>query len=83
MIGHGQPLPSKCFAKFESVRCRWAGNLKLLASDRGLDNRGAFASGLQANGTVLRQAALEVPEHIGRAERHGGILKGVFKNTTW
>ena len=79
MIGHGQLLSSKCFAKFESVWCRWAGYPKLLASDRGLHNRGAFALGLQANGTILRQAALEVPEHIGRAERHGGVLKGVFK----
>jgi hypothetical protein len=34
---------------------------------------------LQANGVVVRQAALESPEHIGRAERHGGILKGVLK----
>ena len=35
--------------------------------------------GLLANGVAIRQAALEVPEHIGRAERHQGILKGVLK----
>ena len=28
---------------------------------------------------MIRQAALEVPEHIGPAERHQGILKGLLK----
>ena len=65
--------------KFDSMWTRWAGWPRILTSDRGLHNRGAFARGLLANGVVIRQAALEVPEHIGRAERHQGILKGVLK----
>ncbi len=46
-----------------------------MVADRGLHNRGEFAKGLKANGVVIRQAALESPEMIGRGERHGGILK--------
>ena len=65
MIGHGTPLSSKCLAKFESSWVRWAGYPKLLSSDRGLHNRGAFAKGLAANGTIMRRAALEAPEQIG------------------
>ena len=58
MVGHGTPLSSKCLAKFESSWVRWAGYPKILSSDRGLHNRGAFAKGLAANGTIMRQAAL-------------------------
>ena len=79
MIGHGVPLSGKCYRKFDSMWARWAGWPKVLTSDRGLHNRGEFARGLRAQGTYIRQAALEVPEHIGRAERHGGILKGTIK----
>ena len=32
-----------------------------------------------SNGVLVRQAALEAPEQIGRAERHGGIFKQVMK----
>ena len=39
------------------------------------------AKGLKYNGVYLRQAALEAPEHIGRAERQQGILKAVLKKT--
>ena len=51
-----------------------------MIADRGLHNRGEFAIGLKANGVVIRQAALEAPEMIGRGERHGGILKANMKS---
>ena len=31
------------------------------------------------NGTFQRNAGLEAPEHLGRGERHGGLLKKVAK----
>ena len=35
--------------------------------------------GLKYSGVYLRQAALEAPEHIGRAETQQGILNAVLK----
>ena len=34
---------------------------------------------LVANGVLARHAALDAPEHAGRAERHGRIAKDVMK----
>ena len=44
-----------------------------------MHNRGAFARGLSKNGVYLQQAGLETPEHIGRCERHGGIIRRSFR----
>jgi len=77
--GAGTPKSAKYFKKFESHWVRWAGFPLVVSTDRGLHNRGTFSRGLCANGAYLRQAALEAPEHIGRGERHGGIMKSVMK----
>ena len=77
--GHGTPKSAKCYRKFQTYWVSWAGYPQIVTTDRGLHNRGAFARGLTANGTYLRQAALEAPEQIGRGERHGGIFKGLMK----
>ena len=77
--GVGTPKSIKCLEKFESHWTRWAGYPQYLVCDRGVHNRGEFAKGLKANGTFIRQAALEAPEQIGRGERHGGIIKGLMK----
>ena len=79
MEGTGVPNSGKCFEKFESRWASWAGFPHIFTTDRGLHNRGKFAKGLKYNGVYLRQAALEAPEHIGRAERQQGILKAVLK----
>ena len=79
MEGTGVPNSGKCFEKFESRWASWAGFPQIFTTDRGLHNRGKFAKGLKYNGVYLRQAALEAPEHIGRAERQQGILKAVLK----
>ena len=34
---------------------------------------------LVTNGVLVRHAALDAPEHAGRAERHGRIFKDVMK----
>jgi len=80
-VGKGNPLSIKCYKKFQSHWTRWAGFPQFLVCDRGLHNRGEFARGLKANGTHIRQAALEAPEQIGRGERHGGIMKNLMKTT--
>ena len=58
---------------------QWAGWPESVSTDRGLHNRGSFAAGLSQHGVVLRQAGLESPEHIGRCERHGGIIKRAYR----
>ena len=78
-VGKGQPISIKCFEKFQACWTHWAGFPSYLIADRGLHNRGEFAIGLKANGVLLRQAALESPEMIGRGERHGGIFKANMK----
>ena len=50
-----------------------------VTTDRGLRNRGAFAKGLRDRGVQIRTAGLESPEHIGRGERHGGIIKRTWR----
>lgn len=77
--GSGTPTSERCWSKFTSRWGSWAGFPQGLSADRGLHNRGAFARGLSANGTYLRQAALEAPDHIGRGERHGCIFKELLK----
>ena len=73
------PPSHKCWMKFETRWASWAGFCRELITDRGAHNKGSFSRGLVANGVVLRQGALETPEHIGRGERHGGILKQLMK----
>ena len=55
-----------CFRKFQSRWTSWAGWPRVVAPDRGLHNRGAFAKGLAGNGVYFRQAPLENLEAIGR-----------------
>ena len=75
----GQPSSSKCLEKFSQYWTSWAGFPKVVTTDRGLHNRGAFAKGLRDRGVQIRTAGLESPEHIGRGERHGGIIKRTWR----
>ena len=70
---------AKCLQKFMKYWASPFGWPKVISHDRGLHNRGAFAYGLAAHGVLIRPAGLESPEHIGRCERHGGILKRAFR----
>ncbi|CAE7692632.1 RE1 [Symbiodinium sp. CCMP2592] len=78
-VGGGQPSSAKCLQKFMQHWVSPIGWPKVVSHDRGLYNRGAFAHGLSSHGVQIRQAGLESPEHIGKCERHGGIIKRAFK----
>ena len=78
-VGGGQPSSAKCLQKFMQHWVSPFGWPKVVSHDRGLHNRGAFAHGLSSHGVQIRQAGLESPEHIGKCERHGGIIKRAFK----
>ena len=78
-VGGGQPSSAKCLQKFMQHWVSPFGWPKIVSHDRGLHNRGAFAHGLSSHGVQIRQAGLESPEHIGKCERHGGIIKRAFK----
>ena len=56
--------------------CGWP---KVVSHDRELHNRGAFAHGLSSPGVQIQKARLQSPEHIGKCERHGGIMKRACK----
>ena len=43
------------------------------------DCRGTFGRTLSSKGVRVRNAALESPEHIGRTERRGDLLKRIIK----
>ena len=78
-VGGGQPSSAKCLQKLMQHWVSPFGWPKVVSHDRGLHNRGAFAHGLSSHGVQIRQAGLESPEHIGKCERHGGIIKRAFK----
>ena len=48
---------------------------ELVRCDRRKHNRGIFSLTLAKNGVMIRLARLETPEHIGRVERRGDMLK--------
>ena len=53
-----------------------------VATDRGLHNRGEFASGLASRGTIITNIGVEkVLRCFGRTERHGGFLKAMVIRT--
>ena len=76
-VADSQAQPSACRSSCSTGFPLLGG--KVVSPDRGLHNRGAFAHGLSSHGVQVRQAGLESPEHIGKCERHGGIIKRAFK----
>ena len=57
----------------------WAGWPRIVTTDRGTHNRGVFVRILGKNGVYVRNIGLESPEHLGRGERHGGIIRTNMK----
>ena len=79
--GHGSLSSRECLDSFVSLWVGWAGWPQTLSCDRGVHGRAVFfffARTLVQHGVLIRQAGVESPEQIGRAERHGGLVKAVL-----
>ena len=76
----GVPSSLRCA---EALRDGWFGIFgppKFLTVDRGVANRGQVAYLMSSQGVYLRYAGTAAAHHIGRAERHGGLLKEVISH---
>ena len=47
--------------------------------DRGLHNRGVLQQYMDEHNIQVYHVPLESPESLGRVERHGGLLKALFR----
>ena len=77
--GKGQASSAECLRALDERWFAWAGHPSELVSDRGLHNRGVLAKYMSANGIQVFHAPLQTPEAIGRVERHGGIIKAMYR----
>ena len=78
-VGGSQPSSKICLEEEKwSSRARQPYDV---VTDRGLHNRGEFASGLASQGTIIANIGVESPEMLGRTERHGGLLKAMAMRT--
>ena len=78
---HGTPSSQSCLGVFLDGWVRFMGYPKAITVDRGTHNRGAFSRHLTNKGVLIRSAALECPEQIGRVERRNAILKNILNKT--
>ena len=79
MVQQTFPVPKKRWDKFLSRWTPWDRFPQIATTDRELHNRGRFCTRVKSNGVHLRQAGTAAPEHIGRGERHDGIIKNMMK----
>ncbi|CAE7485137.1 RE2 [Symbiodinium sp. CCMP2592] len=75
----GTPTSRACAEFLNTAWFSWAGAPRIFSSDQGVHNRGHVAALLRANGVEIKMAGVKAPWQIGRAERHGGILKAMMK----
>ena len=78
-VGPGQASSKTCLDALMRRWISWAGNPVALVCDRGLHNRGVIAKYMDENGIQVYHVPLESPESLGRVERHGGLLKALFR----
>ena len=57
----------------------WAGHPAQIICDRGLHNRGVLQKYMDERNIPVFHTSLESPDGIGRVERHGGLLKGMYR----
>ena len=57
----------------------WAGHPVAIMCDRGLHNRGVLQQYMDEHNIQVHHVPLESPESLGRVERHGGLLKALFR----
>ena len=78
-VGAGQPSSTACLQALQKRWFSWCGHPVNLVCDRGLHNRGVLAQYMNEHGIQVYHSPLEAPENIGRVERHGGLIKGLFR----
>eukprot|EP00438_Fugacium_kawagutii_P009145 Skav206186 [mRNA] locus=scaffold1844:100592:105303:- [translate_table: standard] len=78
-VGAGQPSSKACLDALIKRWFSWAGLPVQVLCDRGLHNRGVLQKYLDEVGVQVKHVALESPESLGRVERHGGLMKAMFR----
>ena len=78
-MGGGTPTSSVCLREFVKCWTNWAEWPSMFTTDRGVHNRGIFASTSRRNSCYFREAGLESPEQIGRVERRGALFKSLLR----
>ena len=78
-FGAGQPSSAECLKALRKRWFSWCGHPVNIACDRGLHNRGVMKKYMDEHGIQVYHTPLESPENLGRVERHGGIVKSLFR----
>ena len=78
-FGAGQPSSAECLRALKKRWFSWCGHPVNIACDRGLHNRGVMKRYMDEHGIQVFHTPLESPENLGRVERHGGIVKSLFR----
>ena len=80
--GAGQCSSAECLRILSERWFSWAGLPEQITCDRGLHNRGTLQRYMDEHGVRVVHAPLESPESIGRTERHGGLVKALFRKVS-
>ena len=78
-VGAGQASSRSCLDAFMKRWFSWAGHPVAIMYDRGLHNRGVLQQYMDEHNIQVHHVPLESPESLGRVERHGGLLKALFR----
>ena len=78
-VGAGQASSRSCLDALMKRRFSWAGHPVAIMCDRGLHNRGVLQQYMDEHNIQVYHVPLESPESLGRVERHGGLLKALFR----
>ena len=78
-VGAGQASSRSCLDALIKRWFSWAGHPVAIMCDRGLHNRGVLQQYMDEHNIQVHHVPLESPESLGRVERHGGLLKALFR----
>ena len=82
-VGHGQCSSSTALRALQTRWFSWAGHPEAIVCDRGLHNRGVMSQYMSEHNIQVYHTPLETPEGIARVERHGGIVKAMFRKVAY
>ena len=82
-VGHGQCSNSTALRALQTRWFSWAGHPEAVVCDRGLHNRGVMSQYMSEHNIQVYHTPLETPEGIARVERHGGIVKAMFRKVAY